>query len=109
MIHMIILQLCSGLFYLCILYILSWVRLQIYMYSYSPDSTCLCKRQMGYCSAAYYSTDTRPIPATYTQCSNPTDLSCVKNWSGCVKGSDEAAHGRVSYSSLCSYMCYNVS
>ena len=31
------------------------------------------------------------------QCSNPTDLSCLKNWSGCVKRSDEAAHGRVSY------------
>ena len=31
------------------------------------------------------------------QCSNPTDLSCLKNWSGCVKRSDEAAYGRVSY------------
>ena len=79
--------------------------LQFYMYSYSPDSTCLCKRQMGYCSAAYYSTDARPIPATCTQCSNPTDLSCLKNWSGCVKRSDEAAHGRVSYT-IASLLAY---
>ena len=75
------------------------------MYSYSPDSTCLCKRQMGYCSAAYYSTDTRSIPETCTQCSNPTDLSCVKNWSGCVKRSDEAAHGRVSYTIIIYFHC----
>ena len=49
----------------------------VYSYSSWPDCTCLCKCQMGYCCAAYYSTDTRPIPTTCTQYSNPTDLSTL--------------------------------
>ena len=68
-----------------------------------PDSTCLCKPQMGYCSTAYYSTDTRSVPATCTRCGNPTDLHCLREWSGCIKKRDEATHGCVSLSYL-----YNV-
>ena len=64
---------------------------------------CLCKPQLGYCSATYYSTETRSVPATCTQCRNPTNLKCLKKWSGCVKKRDKAAHGLVSpVNSLCS-------
>ena len=65
------------------------------MYSDSPDSTCLCKPQLGYCSAAYYSTRRRTIPETCTICENPTDVNCLRIWSNCVKQRDEADHGRV--------------
>ena len=61
---------------------------------------CLCKPQMGYCSAAYYSTETRSLSERCTRCRIPTDLDCLKTWSQCVKNQDEGAHGRVSPSSL---------
>ena len=67
-----------------------------YTYHHSPDSMCLCKPQMGYCSAAYYSTETRSLPETCTRCRIPTDLDCLRMWSQCVKRQDEVAHGRVS-------------
>ena len=58
---------------------------------------CLCKLQMGYCSAAYYSTETRSLPEKCTRCRFPyTDLECLKTWSQCVKKQDIGAHGRVS-------------
>ena len=86
--------------------------LTIYVYMhiphvYSPDSMCLCKPQMGYCSAAYYSTETRSLPEGCTRCRIPTDLDCLKTWSQCVKKQDTDAHGRVSpvyyVSNTCSY------
>ena len=70
------------------------------MYSHSPDSTCLCKPQFGYCSAAYYSTGIRSVPETCTTCGNPTDVDCLRRWSNCVKRRDKAAHGCVSYNCL---------
>ena len=58
-------------------YIVLCITKSFCVYSYSPNCTCLRKRQMGCYSVACYSTDvdTQPIPATCTQCSNPTDLS----------------------------------
>ena len=63
---------------------------------YSPNSMCLCKPQMGYCSAAYYSTETRSLPETCETCIIPTDLGCLREWSRCVRQRDQAVHGRVS-------------
>ena len=80
-----------------LVYVCMYVCICIAMYvPHSPDSMCLCKPQMGYCSAAYYSTETRPLPKACKRCRIPTDLDCIKMWSQCVKKQDEDAHGRVS-------------
>ena len=64
---------------------------------HSPNSTCLCKPQLGYCSAAYYSAVPQSVPTTCRQCKNPTDLGCLKKWSVCVKKRHDAVHGPVSH------------
>ena len=75
------------------------------IYSYSPNCTCLCEPQLGYCTATYYSTKTRLVPAC-KKCINPTDLDCLKRWSSCVKRKDKAAYGVVSsvVNSVASYV-----
>ena len=77
------------------------------LHSRSPNSTCLCEPQLGYCSAVYYSTGTRPVPTICERCRNPTDLRCLKRWSNCVKKNDEEIHGQVSLRYVPSYYYYN--
>ena len=59
---------------------------------------------MGYCSATYYSTEIRSVPATCALCSDPTDLDCLKKWSKCVKKQDKATHGRVRFPVTAQYL-----
>lgn len=72
---------------MCISFTLSFI--------FSPNSTCMGKPQLGYCSTAYYSTTIRSLPATCRICGNPFNLKCLKKWTKCIKKKNNKTYGQV--------------
>lgn len=73
--------------------------------SHSPNdsgynTTCLDDCNRAFCMATYYSTEVRTPSESCKTCDDPTDLSCLSNWSKCVRRQDRATYGPVS---LCAH------
>lgn len=60
------------------------------------DTSCLDDCNTAFCMAIYYSTKVRTPSQTCTKCDDPTDFSCLRHWSKCVKKSDKVSYGLVS-------------
>ena len=68
-------------------YMHTYICMYVFILSFifSPNSTCMGKPQLGYCSTAFYSTTLRTLPATCRKCRDPFMLKCLRKWSQCIK------------------------
>ena len=81
----------------CLLTLLADIKMIFPHRPFREIPGCTGQCQVTFCTACYFSEETRPLPTGCSDCGSPiSSEGCLESWAKCIHWADRLEHGRVS-------------